>query len=323
MFYNNISDYLLFKNLTKALSVLLAISAFFWSIFYPDYSKNSEKVLSLPWLDEEYVPQGSTYLKDENIYISCGYMEDGTSSRLYMKGEDTEKRIILQRADGSEYAGHAGGVTAAGDYVYVSNAEKIFVLSKDALLSAADGDTVNFIGDVPVPCRSSFCSCDGEYLYVGEYHADGYETDESHIMKTPDGTEYQALVFAYPINPESEFGFDSSPAKAFSICDEVQGFAVTPDSRAVLSCSASLHNSKLKIYDISGEADGTFTQDGAEIPLYCLDSGRFSKQMTLPRMSEDAECVDGRILLSFEAGAKKFYPELIPFAVKKMVLVTV
>ena len=33
--------------------------------------------------------------------------------------------------------------------------------------------------------------------------------------------------------------------------------------------------------------------------------------------------VFGKILLSFEAGAKKFHPELLPFAVKSMVLVTV
>ena len=312
-----------FRMFKRIIAFLLSVIAFFWGVFYPDYSKSRETLFYLPWLDEGYVPQGSTYLADEDIYISCGYMEDGSSSRLYMKDSQSGKKIILQRADGSEYAGHAGGITAVGDYVCVSNAEKIFVLKKSDLLSAADGDTVGFIGDVPVPCRSSFCSCDGEYLYVGEYHADGYETDSSHILKTPDGTKYQALVFAYPVNPDCEYGFETSPAKAFSICDEVQGFAVTPDSRAVLSCSASLNNSKLKVYDVSGEADGVFNLDGTDIPLYYLDSRRFSKQMTLPRMSEDTECVDGKILLSFEAGAKKFHPDLLPFAEKRMVLVTI
>ena len=82
-------------------------------------------------------------------------------------------------------------------------------------------------------------------------------------------------------------------------------------------------NSFLKIYDIKDEADGEFNNNGKSIPLYYLDSGRFIKDLKMPRMSEDIEFVDGGILVSFEAGASKFYGGIIPFAEKHSVIVDI
>ena len=313
------------KKITSFAAALSLISSFIWGIFYPDYKKNSEIIADIPGLSEGFVPQGSTCFEDENTFVICGYMDDEESpSRVYTVKDGEVKKIILRRQDGSVYAGHAGGITCAGEYVYVSNAEKLFVLRKSDVTGANDGDTVSFIGSVPVPCRSSFCSCDGSILYVGEYHADGYETDESHILKTPDGSEYHALVFGYSINPDEEFGIDmSAPVATWSVCDMVQGFAATPDGRAALSISGGAANSKLKVYDIKGEKDGEFELDGVKIPLFYLDSGRFSREMIIPRMSEDLECVNGRILAGFEAGAKKFFFGIAPFSEKHIVLIEI
>ncbi|MBR0112596.1 MAG: hypothetical protein IJM02_02515 [Clostridia bacterium] len=308
--------------ITSIAAVFSILTAFIWGIFYPDYAAHSEKVTDIPGLSEGFVPQGSTYLDEEDTYLICGYMDDDTSSRIYAIKDGETRKIILQRQDGSVYAGHAGGITCAGDYIYISNAEKLFILKRSDVTSTQDGGTVAFTGSVPVPCRSSFCSCDGDTLYVGEYHADGYETDESHIIKTPDGSEYQALVFGYRITPDAEFGIDmSAPCAAWSVCDEVQGFAVLPGGRAVLSTSAGFKNSKLKVYDATGESEGEFDLDGVKVPLFYLDSGRFEKEMTIPRMSEDLECVNGKILVGFEAGAKKFAYGIVPFSEKKSVLV--
>ena len=191
-------------------AVIVFLSSFFWGLFYPDYMKNAETAADIPGLDEAFVPQGSTYFADEETYVFCGYMSDDTPSRIYtVRGEDV-KKIILEREDGSEYKGHAGGITCAGEFVYISNASKLFIMKKSDITQADDGGTVRFIGSVPVPCNSSFCSCDGKTLYVGEYHADGYETDESHRLKNPDGSEYQALVFGYAIDSDSEFGIRNS-----------------------------------------------------------------------------------------------------------------
>ncbi len=305
------------------LSVITFISSFFWGMFYPEYAKNSEKVADIPGLSTDFVPQGSTYLADEDIYICCGYMDNDEPSRLYMIKDSEEKMVLLKREDGSDYGGHAGGITAAGEYVYISNQHKFFVLKKSDLIEASDGCSAAFIGHIDVPCNASYCSYSGEYIFIGEYHADGYETDESHALKTPDGSSYAALTFGYKINPDAEFGIESeAPAVAFSTCDKVQGFAAE-NGKAVLSVSGGTMSSKLRIYDIKGDSDGEFDLGGVKIPLYYLDSGRHTEDMTIPRMSEDIEFVDGKILIAYEAAAKKFVSGILPFSEKRMMLVSV
>ena len=305
-------------------AVVVLICVLLKVFMYFGYNRASTKICVTPGLDTKFVPQGSSRLADENIYLFCGYMDDNEPSRIFLVENGNVKLVKLRNTDGSDYDGHAGGITCAGEYVYISNAGQIFVINKSDLLNAKDGDTVRFAGSVEVPCRSSFCSCDGNMLYVGEYHAKGYDTDGSHMLGTPDGRQYYALVFAYKINPTAAYGLDSShPVAAYSICDKIQGFAVTPDGRAVLSQSAGFMNSYLKIYDINGEADGEFSDAGRTIPLYFLDSKRFVKDLKMPRMSEDIECVDGRILLSFEAGAEKFGKGILPFTEKHSVLIDI
>lgn len=305
------------------LSVITFISSFFWGMFYPEYAENSEKAADIPGLFTGFVPQGSTYLADEDTYISCGYMDNDEPSRLYLIKNGEEKMILLKREDGSDYGGHAGGITAAGEYVYISNQHKFFVLKKSDLIEAENGGTATFIGHADVPCNASFCSCDGNYLYIGEYHADGYDTEASHALKTPDGSSYAALTFAYKINQDRELGFESeSPVAAFSTCDNVQGFA-SENGKTALSVSGGINNSKLKIYDTSGDADGEFDLEGAKIPLFYLDSGRHIKDITVPRMSEDIEFIGGKILVGFEASARKFAFGILPFSERRIMLVSV
>lgn len=311
------------RPVSLAMSALVLISSFFWGIFFPDYMNNTEKVTEIPGLNEGFVPQGSTKFEDEDIYVICGYTESADASRIYLIGHDETRVIFLNKQNGEVYSGHAGGITVSGDYVYISNAHKLFVLDKKELLNAGDKETLSFTGSVDVPCNSSFCSCDGNRIYVGEYHAKDYETDESHTMKTPDGSEYQALVFGYDVNADEPFGIASSPSVAYSVCDKVQGFAVTPDSKAVLSVSGGMITSKLKKYDINGESDYEFVLNGQSIPLYYLDSFRFEKEMTIPRMSEDLECCNGKILVAFEAGSSKFISRFVPFCEKHQVLINV
>lgn len=287
------------------------------SVFYPEFSSSSENACRIPGLDDGFIPQGVTSFEGESEIFVCGYMQKAGNSRIYRIAEDgSVVKILLQREDGTDYKGHAGGITAAGNYVYVSNASKIFVIEKETLLAAKDGDTVRFAGYFPVTCRSSFCSSDGSYLYVGEYHADGYETEDSHIINTSDGGTYAAFVYAYALSDEGEFGIaDKAKAdKIYSVCDAVQGFAILPDGRAALSCSSGASDSKLRLYDVKGDPDGT----AEGLPLYVLDAKRHISDLRMPHMSEDIECRGGKLLVGFEAGAKKYGSGWIPFSLKSV-----
>ena len=294
---------------------------------FPDYARARTAVAELPGLAEGFVPQGATYLSEEDVYLLCGYMDDGTASRLYVLKDGAFNGLSLLHPDGSAYTGHAGGITAAGEYVYVSNNKRLYVLEKRRVLSAKDGDAAPFIGSVSVPCRASFCSSDGERVYVGEYHKDeNYPTDPSHELTAPDGSVFKALVFGYAVSPEAPLGLSAeTPAVAFSMYDEVQGFALLPDGTAALSCSDSSTSSGLHFYDCADEPDGAFSLNGAAVPLWYLTDARAVGKIKIPRMSEDIEYRGGDILILFESGARRFEPndsftetELVRLSVKTL-----
>ena len=92
-------------------------------VLYPDFSRLAEKGVRIPALTKGFTPQGVSYLEDEECTLICGYYSGNEASRIYMVYKDgTVKEIPLKRENGEVYTGHAGGLTAAGDYVYISNA---------------------------------------------------------------------------------------------------------------------------------------------------------------------------------------------------------
>ena len=279
---------------------------------YPGFYRYAGREAAIPDLWSGFIPQGVTSAPDGTTLI-CGYMPGDEASRIYRLGKKPV-RILLERENGEVYDGHAGGMTAAGKFIYISNASKIFALKAEDVMNASDGDTVRFIGHFEVPCRASFCSTFGKVLYVGDFYADGYETEADHVMQTADG-EHRAMVFGYSLSEDEPLGVIEVPVNAFSVCDKVQGFAVTPGASVVLSCSYGLADSELKLYRVNSNPDGVFSHDGAEIPLYILDSRRAQETVRVPHMSEDIEYRDGGLLVAFEAGAKKYGGGILPFSV--------
>ncbi|MBP5767141.1 MAG: hypothetical protein J6X47_09190 [Clostridia bacterium] len=312
------------KVLLTVILVILAICAVYsffclagGRLFYPDFYAAATRVAKIPSMTKGFIPQGATAFEGDTNTVVCGYMQGNGSSRLYVFDEKgRSKEVILQREDGSEYGGHAGGITAAGNYLYISNASKLFVLDREEVMNAREGDIVAFKGHIEVPCRASFCSSDGEYLYVGDFHTDGYETEEDHKVQLADGTYHYALVFAYKLSEDGTFGIATpeKPSYVYSVCDKVQGFAMTGNGNAVLSCSYSLKPSELKIYSVKGGNDSAFSFNGEEITMMILDSARYVKTVSAPHMSEDAEVRGGKLLICFEGGAKKYGGGLIPFS---------
>ncbi len=284
--------------------------------FYPDFFGHAEKAASIPYLTEGFIPQGVTTADDGTLLV-CGYMPGGKASRIIRTG-DKPVRIFLERENGEVYDGHAGGMTAAGEYIYISNASKIFVLNTADVLNAKDGDSVRFIGHFDVPCRASFCASSNGMLYVGEFHAAGYDTNDSHRFTTADG-EYAAMVFGFPLSAEAgRFGVIEEPAFCYAVCDKVQGFTAMPEGYAVLSCSYGLADSELKFYDLKGDPDSTFKNANMDIPLYLLDSKREKSVVRAPHMSEDIEYREGALLIAFEAGAMKYGAGILPFSIRSV-----
>lgn len=291
-------------------------------IFYRGFYKDAEKSVKIPGLNESFVPQGFAFSEELGSYLVCGYMSNSEQSRIYVvDGDGSYKEIRLRNQDGSDYTGHAGGISCNGNDVYISNNKKIFHLTLEALKKAKDLESISFDGSFDVPCRSSFTFCDDKMLYVGEFYTDGYNTDASHKLTTADG-EHNAFLFGYKLNSNGAFGVENTemPDVVYSLCDKVQGMCMTDDGRAVLSTSYGLANSYLKIYDTSKAAKLEYKYNDSLIPLYVLDSDCMEKSVTMPLGSEDIDIYNGQVVIGFEFGAKKYGGGLLPFAIENIML---
>ena len=306
------------RNILLLLLFIVLLCAFLYLLLpyllHNEFYKAGERVQKIPGLYGDFVPQGVTATDDGTIII-CGYSQKSGPSRIYrLYGDGKYSVLYLENEDGSPYKGHAGGITAQGDYIYISNASKIFILRCKDVLEAKDGSFISFIDHFSVPCRSSFCSSDEEYLLVGEYHAPGYDTEESHRVQV-DGGVYEAITFAYKLDKQGKaFG---EPSFAFSTCDKVQGFAIFED-KAVLSVSSGLRESRILFYSIVGN-DDTFKIDGKEIPLIILHKERLIHEISAPHMSEDVEYRNGSLLIAFEGGARKYGMGFVPCSEKSVI----
>ena len=94
----------------------LHVAKFF---IYPDYYAQGETVSKTPALNDGFVPQGLAYDPQTDTYIHSGY--NGEKAELYLVTGDTVKAIVLLTAESEQAKGHAGGVTRAGDYLYISD----------------------------------------------------------------------------------------------------------------------------------------------------------------------------------------------------------
>lgn len=311
----------------KIAAALAAVFMCFWSAFggaaYPAFYHNAKPAAKLPGLAEGFIPQGVSFDAQTQTTLVCGYLEEGVS-RLYAIRETGDARCFyLEKPDGSAYTGHAGGVTVAGSRVLISNGSRLWILPLAAVQTARDGETLRFSGSVETPCRASFCSCDGERIFVGEFHAEGYETDSSHRVTTADGADYQALVFAYTLD-DAFFAEDAAPVPvaAYAVCDQAQGFSMLPDGSAALSCSQGFSDASLLLYRADGAPDGVFPLAGGEIPLYVLDGARERETLRLPHMSEDLEYTTEGLLICFESAALKYGAGFAPFSVNRVMRYT-
>lgn len=291
-------------------------------IFYHRFMSGSKKIARIPGLSDNFVPQGVCYCDELDAWLLCGYA-DGAPSRIYVVGNDGKlrKSLNLRRENGDIYDGHAGGISASGKHVWISNQKKAFHLTAAAIAEAEDGGYVAFDGYFGVGVNASFTFADEERFWIGEYHSgDKYQTRDENHLTAPDGSAYGALIYGYTRDDTQPYGVNTEePVIALSVRDIVQGFCVTDSGKYVLSTSAGVASSHLYIYDCTGtESTDTVTYGGKSIPLYYLDSGTLADTVKLPHMSEDLDYHDGRVIVAFEAGARKYGGGLLPFSIKNI-----
>ena len=271
-------------------------------VVYSDYLSQRKFEEKLPGLSNGFVMQGVSY-DGEGGYVHSGYR--GANIVLYHVRGGESREIVPVDEQGHVWEGHGGGITCAGDYVYVASGSKLIIFRYADIAAAKDGERVASIGTFAVDTQASFCFADQNYIYVGEFYRPVvYETDKRHHLTTPMGEEHKALVSCYPIAADGSI-VEKYPTFSISIRDQVQGFAIH-DGTIILSSSWGLSSSKLDFYSGMTSKGEMIDVSGKSVPLYYLDSATHVKTVEMPAFSEGITIVGDRVVISFESACNKY-----------------
>lgn len=296
------------KTLLNAMAITIILLIFIHlgvTAWYVSFFMNAESQFLVPGLDSPFVPQGFDYLTEEEVYLTCGYMDNLTASRIYIRNAQGDTQFAsIKKPDGSAYLGHSGGICHSGEYVYVAADGGLEVL---ALADVLDGGDATILGRLETGFDVSSCTVYDGYLLAGEfYRAASNETQATHWQTTPDGTQNPALIVVYPLDEAGELGVCATPVAAISAPGMVQGFCFTSTNELVLSTSYGAASSHLYYHRINTEALGEIALDGVTVPLLYLDGTTLVHEVAMPPMAEEILCRDGAVYIMGESASSKY-----------------
>lgn len=278
-----------------------------------------EKLCKIPELDSGYIPQGYCLTANGDGYYISYYSADGKASIISEVSAATgerQKTVSLHNADGSEFSGHAGGITLCGGQILVANGSKLSCIDLADIGSCEDYGSVCFGQSFDVPVNASYLSSDGEYVYVGEFYTytdDGtYKTPESHHIRLSLFERSYSLMCAYTVESVNTFinsGEQPRPAMAFTTPTSVQGLCRLENGSFALSISyGRKYNSYLYTYrDVTADKpDAQISLEGVDVPVYYLSRASRTAKLTLPPMLEGIAASGNEVTGVFESGAEKY-----------------
>ena len=278
-------------------------------IVFADFYSNSEIYCKAPGLWNGYVQQGYCSVTGENVRLSCGFMNNGKPSRIYILPENGERAeyVELFFSDGTPYAEHTGGVAVYGDTVFVTGTTSIDIFS---YADVTDGDgKATMKTDFPTLIDPAYCFVSGSDLYVGSfYRAGNYETFAEERITTPAGDSNTAIMAVYPIDVNTCYPASEAPTLFYSTTGVVQGAALTEDGKMILTTSYGIAKSHLYVYDTERATamDGLYTFGEYSVPLKYLDSTSLIEDIEAPPMAEEIIYEDGTIYIMNESASMKY-----------------
>ncbi len=286
-------------------------------IKFSKFYSMSEKEFKTPGVGDNFVPQGFEFLSSENVFLSCGYMSNGASSRVYVIDRDGNNYYTeLAFADGTAYVGHAGGLTYDREFLYIADMEGVDVFKLSDIIdnniaTAKQICRIDTFGLVPAFCFAAD-GVTGRSLFVGSFHdEESYPTDKKFHMITPAGDDNRGTLISYAFSDETQSGVDeSAPTAVYSLPSHVQGITVAGD-KIVLSTSFGLSTSKLFVHDIQKiEATKSYGYGletfGVDIPLFHVDSSNLDETIEAAPMSEEMVYLDGKLWIMNESACNKY-----------------
>ena len=306
--------------LAAVIALVLLGGRLYFRLPVQGYYAASEKAFPIPALWEGFVPQGLSWDAETDSFLVTGYRKDKTASPVYVVGRQDgalRGQVTLTRPDGTDYTGHAGGLSVAGDYVYVAGGgDGLYVYSRSAVLGAPAGGRAACLGVLPVRLGElsvgvAFTTVHDGQITVGEFYRDPqYPTPESHKFTTPGGERLQALAVTYELDPAAELGVNLTPVAAWALPDLAQGMCFTDDGTVWVSTSWGAAFSEIRRYDRAKAAVLTelpIGEQGKTVPLYALDTPASRGDWKLPPMAEEIEMVEGKLYTMCESASTLYW----------------
>ena len=119
------------------------------------------------------------------------------------------------------------------------------------------------------------------------------------------GDSNTALILAYKLDADAEFGISPQIEAAYSTTGLVQGMCFDGNGRFCLSTSYGLAFSHIYVYN-NPKQEGNIDVLGQNVPLYALDSSCLAHDIKIAPMAEEIVFVDGKLYTMCESASNKY-----------------
>lgn len=277
--------------------IVLGLNIFKFGIYKEYYSILTKEATS-PGINQGFMPQGITY--SDNLFITVGYMNDGSNSRIYTVNCTTgEISYFPLLSENVAFYGHTGGIQYIDGYLYLANEGNSLYKFSAATVYQTPGTKIEIGAPVQLNSNTSYVYGNEEYLYVGESHKEGLYPCSNKIEYN--GETHYAIVEKYSISDLTK------PLAVYSVPEEVQGFCIKEDGTIILSSSWGIKSSKIYIYTPEKIIKTGKKYNGVD--LFFL--GEPEKIIKAPAMSEDLDIIkDSKgqelVVTLFESACNKY-----------------
>ncbi len=290
--------------------VFAVLTIWYFGGNYDEFYAIATQEFAIPGLSEGFTPQGIAYDNKTSRFLICGYMKNGSASRIYVINNKKTEKYFTLALDGKAYNGHAGGIATNGVKVWISGDGQVHCFNFADIDNVQNTEIIDIQSSFNSQNGADFVTVEDAYLWVGEFHRNGkYDTPKSHTIETPSKKTNKAVSFKYVIDNEQDTGIteNNTPIAALSTPSLVQGMVVH-GNKVVISTSYSLPDSHIYTYEIDTNASvtETFEFDETTIPLYVLDDKDLKNDLTAPCMSEEIVYAKGKVYVLFESACQKY-----------------
>ncbi len=296
---------------------------------YRDFKGIAEAKYLVPGLNEGIVPQGMDVWEEKGVLLISGYFESLTNTSgspssmivaIDLNTGEMAGKYCLKNMDGTDHSRHVGGIAVTQKNLFISNGGILFRIPLSQIEALGKSGTLNIVEEIKVPTRASFCNYSNGVIWVGDYQdqTESYQTPEWRHMTNNDGNIYRAWTVGYKIkDTESEFSSENwnastmeyaTPDYVLSMTKKIQGFALVGDQIVLSQSGGTTNDSTLFIYKnvLNNDKDASVTLNDKSVPVWFLDSGVSVRNYNILPMSEAVASYNGKLLVVFETGTKKY-----------------